>query len=368
MSRRTELPPPAEQVRRIGCLMLNGVGDILCTTPALEALKDRYPSARLVMMVRPHLRDLVESNPAVDEVLCFGSGSLRERVAFVRGLRRQRLDLWVDLHAPTFNTVTGNTRHFLRNALLMRWSGARFRRAYASGPLRRHLTHPLPHPTQTELREMNLVDLTLPLAWPQPGRIYRKRLTLTAQDREWARRALPARGRYIGLYFGSRQPAKLWPAASAARLASMLLARLGEAELVLLGDATDAPRAGALAGELGEAARRRMHDFTGRASFGQTGALMERCDALVSTDSGPMHIGDAVGVPMVALFSSHNYPAVWRPMNGKASVIFHEIECGPCWLTSCPIGNRCMANITPEEVFEALLQRLGGSEAMRLRT
>ena len=102
-----------------------------------------------------------------------------------------------------------------------------------------------------------------------------------------------------------------------------------------------------------------MHDFTGRASLGRTAALLSRCDAMVSSDSGPMHIADAMDVPIVALFSTHNYPTIWRPVNGKSVVIYHEIDCGPCWLAACPVGNRCMRNITPQEVFEALAQRLG---------
>ena len=104
-----------------------------------------------------------------------------------------------------------------------------------------------------------------------------------------------------------------------------------------------------------------MHDFTGRATFGQTAALMQRCAALVCTDSGPMHLGDALDVPMVAIFSSHNHPAVWRPVNGHAVTIYHEIECGPCFRSVCPIGNRCMANITPGEVYAALSERLSPS-------
>ena len=360
MSAPAAAAPAPQEVRRIGCLMLNGVGDILCASPALEALRDRYPTAHLTVMVRPHLRGLVEANPAVDEVLAFGSGSLGRRLAFLRELRRRRFDLWVDLHTPTFNTVTGNTRHFVRNAFLMRWSGARFRRAYASRPLAGHLTHPLPCPDDAQLSALNVVDLTLALAWPRTDREYRKRLGITPGDRRWALEALPEGPRRIGLYFGSRQPAKLWPAASMVRLTRMILERLPDVALLLIGDATDAARAESLVAALDPAQRARVRDFTGRATFGQTASLIERCAAVVSSDSGPMHMVDAMDVPMVALFSSHNYPAVWRPVNGRSTVIFHEIECGPCMLAECPIGNRCMANITPEEVFAALVQRLGG--------
>jgi len=307
-----------------------------------------------------HLRDLVADNPSVDKVVAFGQGSIAKRLAFLRDMRRCRFDLWVDLHTPTFNTMTGNRRHFVRNAWLMRLSGARYRRAYAVPQLAGRLTHPLPVPDDARLRAENVVPLSLALAWPRAGRAYPKRLYFSGAARDWARAALPdAATPRIALFFGSRQPAKLWPREHCARLVDLVLERLPKSELVLVGDRTDVELASALRAGLDPARARRVHDFTGRASFGQTAALIARCQAMVSSDSGAMHIGDAVGVPMVALFSAHNYPGIWSPVNGRAIVIHHEIECGPCFLATCPVGNRCMANITPDEVFEALVQRLG---------
>lgn len=353
-------PPPAGAVNTIGCLMLNGVGDIVCVTPALDALSDRFPGARISVMVRPHLADLVRDLPAVWEIIPFGSGSLTQRLAFLRTIRRRRFDLWIDFHTPTFNTVGSNTRHFVRNALLMRWSGAKFRRAYASKPLARHLTHPLPVPGDEALRHLNVVNLTLPLAWPEPGRRYAKRSALTPDDQAWARNALKAvAGPRVGLFFGTRQPANIWPEASSIELARRLLERRPAVSLVLLGDHSDADRASRLLAALPPGERTRVADLTGRASFGQTAALLEQLQVLVSSDSGPMHIADAMGVPIIALFSTHNYPGIWAPVNGRSVVIYHEIHCGPCWLPACPVGNRCMANITPAEVYAAVDQKLG---------
>jgi ADP-heptose:LPS heptosyltransferase len=352
-------PPPIEAVRTIGCLMLNGVGDIVCVTPALEALSERFPEARISAMVRPHLCALVRHLPSVHDVIPFGSGSVATRLAFLREIRRRRFDLWIDFHTPTFNTVGSNTRHFLRNAFLMRWSGARFRRAYASRPLARHLTHPLPVPGREALRDMNVARLTLALSWPDPSRDYRKRIPVTVDDRAWAQSALvQAPAPRVGLYFGTRQPANIWPEEYSLDLARRLLERRPSVSLVLVGDHTDAGRASRLLAGLAPEQRARVSDLTGRSSFGQTAALLEQLDVLVSSDSGPMHIADAMEVPIVALFSTHNYPGIWAPVNGRSVVIYHEIECGPCWRPTCPVGNRCMSNITPAEVFAAVNQKL----------
>jgi ADP-heptose:LPS heptosyltransferase len=352
-------PPPAGDVRTIGGLMLNGVGDIVCVTPALEALKARYPGARITMMVRPHLRELVDGLPTVHDVIPFGNRGLGDRIAFLREIRRRRFDLWVDFHTPTFNTVHSNTRHFLRNAFLMRWAAPRYRRAYASKPLAHHLTHPLAVPSDDALKGLNVARLSLDLAWPEPGAPLTKRFPLTEADRTWAREALaPFPAPRVGLYFGTRQPAKSWPEAASDELVRRLLARVPAVSLVVVGDASDAERAARLVAALPAPDRARVADLTGRTGFARTAALLAAVDVVVSSDSGPMHIADAVGVPMVAIFSTHNHPGVWSPVNPRSIMIYHEIECGPCFLPVCPVGNRCMKNITPDEVYDALERKL----------
>ena len=185
--------------------MLNGVGDIVCVTPALEALKERYPGAKLSLIppapARPGRRQ--SRGGRGDRVR---QGSLARRLAFLRDIRH-RFDLWVDLHTPTFNTMTSNRRNFLRNALLMRWSGAPYRRGYAVAQLASHLTHPLPVPDESRLRVENVVALTLALAWPRAGRAYPKRFPVTGEERCWAEGALAAEGRRrVALFFGTGSP------------------------------------------------------------------------------------------------------------------------------------------------------------------
>ena len=122
--------PPATQVRTIACLMLNGIGDIVCVSPVFEALKRRYPAARLTIIMRLHLRGLVEGSAFVDDVLFYETARPWQRVVFMARANRRRFDLWVDLHVPTFNTMSSNRRDFLRNAWLLRVARPQIGRAH----------------------------------------------------------------------------------------------------------------------------------------------------------------------------------------------------------------------------------------------
>jgi heptosyltransferase-2 len=75
-----------------------------------------------------------------------------------------------------------------------------------------------------------------------------------------------------------------------------------------------------------------------------------------------MHIADALGLPMVALFSSKNYIDIWRPLERRTVVLNHAVECGPCFRAQCPFGNRCMDLIEPREALAAVQDVLQRTE------
>ncbi len=357
-----DLPPPT-QVRTIACLMLNGIGDIVCVSPVFEALKHRYPAARLTIIMRSHLRGLVEGSAFVDDVLFYETARPWQRIVSMARANRRRFDLWVDLHVPTFNTMSSNRRDFLRNAWLLRVARPRFAAAYATPELRSLLSHPVPVPSERALRTTSIVRTTLDIVTRGAAARFGKQVPVSATEREWAERALAGGDALrIGLFFGSRQSADLWPEGRVLEFVAMLGTRLPGAEIVLIGGEHESATASVLATALARAGLR-LHDFVCKASLGQTAALLARCTALVTTDSGPMHIADAMRVPMVALFSSKNYPAIWCPVHARTELINHAVDCGPCFRAACNIGNKCMQMIEPTEVLEALLRLLHSARA-----
>ena len=80
---------------------------------------------------------------------------------------------------------------------------------------------------------------------------------------------------------------------------------------------------------------------------------LSRCRALLTNDTGTMHLAAHLGVPTIALFGSTE-PALTGPVGEGHTVIRHHVECSPCFLRECPIDFRCMERITVSEVVDAV--------------
>jgi heptosyltransferase-2 len=192
----------------------------------------------------------------------------------------------------------------------------------------------------------------------EPGiEVDRPQLLLSKEqvDTALAKAHLPIGGFYAfapGAEFG---PAKRWPAIHYAELAKTL-----DAPVVLLGSAKEAP----LCDEIcAEADAHECVNLAGKTSLLDAFALIAGARAVVSNDSGLMHVAAAFGVPQVALFGSSS-PHHTPPLNERASIVWLRddpayqppLDCAPCFQRECPLGHtRCLYDITPARV-RTLLQ------------
>jgi len=90
--------------------------------------------------------------------------------------------------------------------------------------------------------------------------------------------------------------------------------------------------------------------MTGKTSVAEVTAIISVADVLITNDTGPAHIGSAVGTPTLVIFGPTN-PLTTRPFAPNADIIRQKPDCAPCMLRDCPIDHRCMTAISPEEVF-----------------
>lgn len=147
-----------------------------------------------------------------------------------------------------------------------------------------------------------------------------------------------------GAYYG---PAKRWPAERFAALAD-LLQKNDKGNIVITGSAEEI----SLSHRISEALGKKPIVLSGKTDLRQLAAVISQADVFVTNDSGPMHMANALKVPVVAIFGPTN-PAVTGPFQNPAKVLHKKPVCWPCSYRECPFDHRCMTSISPEEVYEA---------------
>jgi len=163
-----------------------------------------------------------------------------------------------------------------------------------------------------------------------------------------ARPDSPVLGLCPGAEYG---PAKRWPVEHFASVARSMRDRGWAVWLFGSGKDVDATRA------IAELTGEGCLDLGGKTSLGEAIDLMAMCTAVVSNDSGLMHVAAATDRPLVAIYGSSD-PGFTPPLNEKASILRLGLDCSPCFRRECPLGHtRCLTEITPEQVIGALQRR-----------
>ena len=330
----------------------NWVGDAVMSVAAFRELRRLFPSAQITVVSKPGTADVFADADFADEVLVYERRGLRSFWQQIAQWRNRRFDLALLFQ----NAFEGAAISFLARVPL-RIGYNTERRGFL-------LTHPVAIPAWKDERHevfyyLNLVA-GLERALFGTGSEAREpqfELTVSSGHKHEARKLVAAHSAdkpLVLLCPGSvNSRAKRWPAERYAALAD----NLAESGTTV-----------ALIGSLGELevskqvislARRPPVLLTGRTSVAEVTALISIADVLVTNDTGPAHIGAALGTPTVVIFGPTN-PLTTRPYGSAGEIIRHPPDCAPCMLRDCPIDHRCMTAITPEEVFQrtvALIRR-----------
>ncbi|MFQ5700771.1 MAG: lipopolysaccharide heptosyltransferase II [Acidobacteriota bacterium] len=344
-----------DQIDRILIRANNWIGDVVMISPALRALRETFPSARIDALIRPHVVECFTHHPSVDDVIVeeparsHTPAGLRRLAARLKG---RRYDL-----AVLFQKAIG--------AALLAWL-ARIPRRIGYDTDRRGflLTHPI-HETPA-LRRIHHVEYFLTIAraagcriGPIPRRVY---FPVDDESRAFARSFLAAREaeRYpllAAFAVGASKPQRAWHADRFAALARRLVRERSAGILVVGGerDRDDAGRVLAAAGKHGL-------DAVGCTTVRQMAALLERCGVFVGNDSGPMHVAAALSVPILAMFGPGS-PAKTAPyMPAERFVALSEqFHCSPCrqdFFRECSpapsLKPMCLEALTLERASRAL--------------
>lgn len=329
--------------------MPNWIGDMVMATPILSELRKAYPGARITAMCRAPICDLLKEDPEVDELFCFSKTSSFSRRSdkknIVEKLRHGKYDLGVLL------------THSISSAWWF-WQGkVKVRLGYDCNGRHLLLNCPVPLPPNIERQhlvntyKMLLEPLGIPLSNSPP------RLFLAEKEVQEARVLLQQHGVtkdsiIIGINPGATYgSAKCWLPERFRAVTEKLLVN-PDVYVVFFGDQPSMRLVKQICSGLGP----RVINLAGLTSLREVAALISLCNVLLTNDSGPMHIADALGTKIVALFGSTNEIVTGPYRNGV--VIHKHVKCSPCYQRTCPIDFRCMKQIEVDEVYRAILERL----------
>lgn len=309
-------------------IKLGALGDVVNTLPLAVALKGRL-GARIDWLVEPLSYPLVAGHPAVDRAILFEKGAGVEALPRVLGELRAReyamvLDLQRIVKSGLFTLAARSPRRIgfdRRRCKEQTWL-LPFERIRPQPPQRHMLRQYLEFAEHLGVPDAE-VRWDIPVTGAHP---------------------FPLPPRYVVLNIGATKPANKWTVAGFAALADEIRTRFGVAS-VLTGGGEDRGMAAAIISLAPQ-----VIDLTGRTSIADLKEVLAGAAAVVSCDTGPMHLAVALGAPVIALFGPAN-PRRTGPFRGE--VIQKELPCSPCNRRVCP-NPICMLEITPADVIERL--------------
>jgi len=327
-----DLPPQQLKPFRILIRSSNWLGDAVMSVPAVRAIKKGRPDAHVTILAPKKIAPMWKLIPEVDKILSLPNKSLFSAVRLIGRQEpfdaaillpnslRVALEVW---RVPRKVGYHGHTRAWLLNQIV--------REPRRPGPPEHHATRFLRIADDCGAD----VDLTRDVS---------SALTQTSDIK---------RQTFVGLCPGAEYgPAKRWLPERFAEAAAAISAQT-KTKWILFGTKKDKAIGETIATALGDNCSNRI----GQTTLEQLIEELRGCRALLSNDTGTMHLAALLGMPVVAIFGSTE-PALTAPLGNGHVVLRHHVECSPCFLRQCPIDFRCMKEIAVPEVVNAVMSIL----------
>jgi len=347
--------------RHVHVIKIGAIGDVLMATPALRALRERFPEARLTVSVGSWARRVLEGNPHVDELVELDDFELyRPKGQWARLKTVGRWLSTIRRMGPDVVVVWQRAWQFNLVALL---SGAGFTVGFdreGEGFCLDYPCEPIAdlHETDNYTRTLECFGVTGP-----SGDLEFHCSLEEAEQVEALFADFPTEGSLIGLVAGgsgnpkTRMPSRRWPIEHYTDLCQLLLDK--GFRVVMFGSAADAESLVPLCEQY--SANSRVLNLVGRTSLGEFVSAASRCALVVTNDGGPMHLAAVSGTRVLSLFGPTN-PSELAPREAGCEYLVRSLDCSPCYrdgdFPDC--GHRqCLSSISAHEVMARILRMLG---------
>ena len=343
------------EYRNILVINLMHLGDLMLVTPVLRTLRHNYPAARITLLADRILADIVQENAHIDECLLIDKKG-RDRsflgiMRFARRLRERKYDLVVNLHrnerSSALAALSGGKR-------IVGYTKPGFSLLFDHVSPDQHMVMHEVHSHYAALRAAGIIgeidDAGLEMWLPPAAEAEAAQL--------WAAHFAPE-DKVIALNIGASWRTKRWEDGYFAQVADTYLAR--GYHLAVMGGPTDVEMVAACRAQMREKDHPHLHIFTGQVSLGVLAGLLRRCILFITTDSGPMHVGVAMNVPVLCMFGASPIPGFY-PYDERSISVRAPVPCHPCRLHECPLAEaeymKCMKQMPPTLILKYADQML----------
>ncbi|MBF0217609.1 MAG: glycosyltransferase family 9 protein [Candidatus Omnitrophica bacterium] len=323
--------PGKEDIKSILLIRKDRIGDVVLSTPAMKAVREAFPAAKITVLLAPGTKGLLSGAGFIDEIITDDAGSVLSKGAY---------DLACDLHLD----------HTLGTAMNAFRSRARFRLGYdINGRGLFFNIRVVP-----DGKRKHFIDETADLLKAIGVRIKDRKPSIAVDPgREEAvggfleKNGVRSGDTLITLHPGGFYPTQRWPAARYRELFERIQ-KGSSAKVVVI----EGPGEKALTEEMTVQPEQGLIVFRER-PLNDTVALIRRADLFIGNNSGPLHIASALGTPTVSIMGP-TVPERWSPVGDNNTVLRYDAECSPCNDGRCLRKDHlCMTMISVDEVYRA---------------
>jgi len=354
-------PLDLERIHKILLIKMERVGDLVLSTPAIRAIKEKFPGSCISLIINPYTKEIIEKDPGLDEVIVYDAKraprSLRAKIQFVRELRNRGFDLGIDLSTRDFFFLPvwllylskikitlgldNLGRGFLFNIKVKPYSKPK--------PLAEEILHILsPLGIATS-------DIKPKLSFSDADKSYIRRLLNKERIKE--------SDFLTCIHPGGIYETKYWRKDGYSKVTQHLISKYG-AKVIFVGSQEEKE----LVDEIIALTNEKPINLVGKTSLGQLMVLISGCHLFIGNNSGPLNIAVGLNIPTIS-FLGPSIPERWSPQGEKDVVFRKDLPCSPCNFGYCYRKDfACMRDIRPEEVIEAVDRQLQFTGRQLLKT
>ena len=355
--------------RRILVMKYFGMGSILLSTPMFKAIREEYPGARIGFLTFSQNRELCDIVSPADEYYYIRTENiavfLRDLFSSLREIWRKRYDMVIDMEFfSNFSMILSVlSRAHQRVGYYARRPG---REILLTKPVyfnqSRHVTEVFLSLSGRDPRLCHDAPDVARSPLASPGREARRKTALLFADIGLNGRRNPP---IIAINVNTSELCRerRWPGEHFIALSEKLL-KGTRAILLFIGGREDMEYVEGIVSSLRmkDRSEGRVHNISGRLSLRDLIALLSRCDILITSDSGPLHLAAGTGTRTASFFGPET-PSLYGPRGDGHLVFYKGLYCSPCLnvynakTAACHGVNHCVSDINPEEVYRAIRER-----------